>query len=148
MAHFKIRKWVFGARFVPVLILVSGLLGLHGGNTSDGREIGSESLVIVQKEDHGKEITVRVGDTVQVELVQLGSAGYKWHLSLSDPSCLELVSSETREISEGRVGGPVLGIWKFKAKKEGATEVRMDHYRPWEGADRSTDRFLIRLIIR
>ncbi len=65
-----------------------------------------------------------------------------------DQEYLELVSKETRVLAEGKVGAPVMAIWLFKAKKTGQTEITMDHYRNWEGKDRASKHFSIRLLIK
>jgi hypothetical protein len=48
-----------------------------------------------------------------------------------DARHLELLSEKTRAASDGRVGGPVLGLWTFQAKEPGSTEIKMDYYRKW-----------------
>lgn len=105
-------------------------------------------MFIVTKEQSGSEIKVRPGDLVQVELPALGSAGYSWHIDQMDGERLEIVSESTRQVSDdGRVGAPVVGIWKFKARKQGTTGIKMDLYRKWEGAGKSVDHFSLRVII-
>ena len=107
-----------------------------------------EETVMVQKDRTGHTITVKTGDFVQVELVELGSAGYGWHIDNLDPQSLELLSEGTREVSqESKVGAPVMRLWRFKAKKVGQTEIKMDYYRRWEGVEKSTDHFFIKINI-
>jgi predicted secreted protein len=105
-------------------------------------------MFVVTKEQSGSEIKVRPGDIIQVELPALGSAGYSWHIGQMDGERLEFVSQSTRQVSDdGRVGAPVVGIWKFKARKQGTTGIKMDLYRKWEGAGKSVDHFSLRVII-
>ncbi len=106
------------------------------------------STVILTKEDSGKEIEIRVGDIIQVELQGMGGAGYKWHVQDLGTDPVRLISEETKAVSGGKMGAPVLVIWKFEVTGAGSVELRMDHYRPWEGIGRSTDHFSIRLNIR
>lgn len=105
-------------------------------------------MIIITKESSGGEIKVRPGDIIQVELPSAGGAGYSWHIGQIDAGHLEVVSESTRQDSrDGIVGAPVVGIWKFKAGKEGTTVIKMDLYRQWEGAGRSVDHFSLRIII-
>ena len=105
-------------------------------------------MFVVTKEQSGSEIKVRPGDIIQVELPALGSAGYSWHIGQMDGERLEFVSQSTRQVSDdGRVGAPVVGVWKFKARKQGTTGIKMDLYRQWEGAGKSVDHFSLRVII-
>lgn len=117
-------------------------LSFSGGAMQEGRTI------ILTKQDSGKEIEVRLGDIIQIELQEMGGAGYQWHLQDLDADCVRFVSEETKVPSQGKVGAPALGIWKFEVIKQGSTEIQMDHYRPWEGIKRSTDHFSVRLNIR
>jgi predicted secreted protein len=107
-----------------------------------------EEMVIVQKEQSGQTITVKAGDIIQTELAEIGSAGYRWYIDNLDARYLELVSEETRKVSEeGKIGAPVMRVWCFKAKKVGQTEIKMDYYRKWEAVDKSTDSFFIKINI-
>ena len=38
-------------------------------------------------------------------------------------------------------------VWRFKAEKPGATEIKMAYYRPWEGVGKATEHFRIKLRI-
>jgi len=105
-------------------------------------------MIIVQKEQNGKEITASIGDLIQIELSELGSAGYSWQIQDLDSKYLELISQETKRVSEeGKVGAPVLHLWRFKAKKVGQTRIKMDYYRKWEGVEKSAEHFLIKINI-
>jgi predicted secreted protein len=108
----------------------------------------AEGKVTVQKEQSGQAITVKAGDLIQIELAELGSAGYSWDIDNLDSQYLELISEETRKISEeGKIGAPVIRVWYFKAKKLGQTEIKMNYYRKWEGVKKSQDHFFIRINI-
>lgn len=135
-----IRIAVYAA-LISQLTLVGAALETYG-SASGAR------MFVVAKEQSGSEIKVRPGDIIQVELPALGSAGYSWHIGQIDGERLEFVSQSTRQVSDdGRVGAPVVGVWKFKARKQGTTVIKMDLYRQWEGAGKSVDHFSLRVII-
>lgn len=103
-------------------------------------------MFIVTKKQSGSEIKVKPGDIIQVELLALGSAGYNWYIDQIDGEYLELISENTKRVSEGRkVGTPAVIMWQFKAKKQGSTEIKMDHYRKWKGVEKSVDHFFLKI---
>ena len=107
-----------------------------------------EETVILQREQSGQEITVKAGVVVQIELAELGSAGYSWYIDNLNSQYLEFISEETRKVSEeGKIGAPVMRVWRFQAKEVGQTEIKMDYYRKWEGVKKSADHFFIRINI-
>jgi len=133
---------------VRLLILaVLGLIVFCQGIAFSEEVMKKENLVILTKQDQGKEIEVKVGDVVQIELEAIGTAGYQWFVESLDQEVLKLVSEETQVPYPGRLGAPVLMVWKFEVIKEGTTEIRMDHYRSWEGKEHSTDHFEVRIKI-
>jgi predicted secreted protein len=109
---------------------------------------GAES-VIVNKDFNGREIKVRTGGTVQVELEQAGAAGYTWEVQDLDQKYFELLGVETRGRPEPGAlqGAPVLKVWRFRAKKEGKSELRFLHYRPWEGEKKAAESFHLKVRI-
>jgi len=109
--------------------------------------IGDGKTVVLGKQDSGKQIDVKVGEVVEVELEAMGTAGYQWFVESLDQETLKFVSEEVRTLHPGRLGAPVLMVWKFEVIKEGFTEIGMDHYRSWEGKERSIDRFEVTLNI-
>ena len=57
-----------------------------------------EETVIVTKAFNGREIKVRNGSMIQVELNQAGSAGYVWEIEDLDKEHFEVVSVQTRNL--------------------------------------------------
>jgi predicted secreted protein len=109
---------------------------------------GSEPLS-VNKDFHGKSIEVNVGNTIRVELEQLGAAGYEWEIQELDADHFELLSVETvdRPDAGELVGAPVLKRWLIRAKEAGDSELRLLHYRVWEGRDNALDTFVVKVLI-
>lgn len=103
--------------------------------------------LILRKQDGGKQFTVKTGDAIQVLLEGTGGTGYWWYVQNLDKSHLKLLSEDTQTASDGRVGGPVVGVWKFQAIQPGETEIRLGYYRSWEGSARAIDHFTIHLNI-
>ena len=112
-----------------------------------GAQEGSK-VVVLKKADNNREIQVGVGDVFQVELEGIGGTGYWWHVTEMDRGLVELLSEDTRVSSEKKVGGPVTGVWRFKALAAGKTGLVMKYYRIWEGPDKAVDQFSIILSIK
>jgi predicted secreted protein len=112
------------------------------------RNMADQKTVTITREDNGKEISVKTGDEFRIELKELGSAGYGWHINEIKGEHWELVSKETKVISDDRVGAPVTAVWLFKARKKGSAELKMDLYRVWEGKEKAAEHFSIKLTIK
>jgi|SRR5208283_947667 len=101
----------------------------------------SANVVVLHKEDSGRQVQVKSGDVIQVELDGIGGAGYWWYVAKLDTTHVELISEETKATAEKKLGGPVRGIWRFRAKEPGRTELIMKYYRVWEGPENAVDQF-------
>ena len=111
-------------------------------SASEGNEVR------LSKQDNGKEITVKVGDIIRLELERFGSTGYEWHLDKSFKAKIELTREETKGISgKGLVGTPVLRSWKLRAVKKGETNLTLHLYRDWEGLEKAVESFSIKIKI-
>jgi predicted secreted protein len=109
---------------------------------------GAET-VAVNKEFNGREIKVRAGGFIRVELEQLGAAGYAWAIKDLDLEHFEVLSDETKGASpQGDVtGAPVLRTWLIAAKNKGKAVLNFFHYRPWEGEKNASDSFTLKVRI-
>ncbi len=132
----------FGYGLISLFLLQAACGGAAGGNMKEQTE------VILAKEDNGKEIAVKSGQVIQIQLEARGGTGYWWYVQDLDRRHLEFLSEKTRAgDSGGRVGAPVLGIWTFRARDPGVSEIRMAYYRIWEGSAGAADRFSVRIRI-
>jgi predicted secreted protein len=104
--------------------------------------------VKLSKGDNGKEITIKIGDVLQIELERSGGTGYEWYLDRSYEKYFELMreDTETRQ-SRGLVGTPVVRTWKLRAVEQGKTDIRLSLYREWEGKDKAVETFRIKVRI-
>jgi len=109
---------------------------------------GAET-VIVNKAFNGREIKVRVGGMIRVDLEELGSAGYNWELKDLDKDHFEVLSVETVQAPQKGdvVGAPVVRKWLISTKKEGKEDLKFLYYRPWEGAKSASNTFVLRVRI-
>jgi len=129
------------------MLFLMGPWNFHGEVAFAEERIGDGETVVLSKQDIGKQIDVKIGEVIQVELEAMGTAGYQWFVESLDQDILRLVSEETKILHPGRLGAPMLMVWRFEMIKEGTTEIKMNHYRSWEGKEHSTDHFEVRIKI-
>ena len=135
---------------LSVLVLVSLSLAASACALGSGSRIeGGGNVVILQKEDSGREVEVKSGDVIQIELSGSGGTGYWWYVTRLDSKYAELVSEETKAPSDTKLlGGPTKGIWRFKAKEPGKTDLTLKYYRVWEGPEKAAEQFSVILDIK
>jgi predicted secreted protein len=109
--------------------------------------MAAEATVTVTKEQGGREIALKVGNILQIELPGRGGTGYSWSVVATGAPYLKLLSQATQKVGERRLGSPVMQVWRFQAEQPGAVEVKMSYYRPWEGVGKATEHFRIKLRI-
>jgi predicted secreted protein len=108
--------------------------------------LAADTTLTVTKAQDGGEVAVKVGGILVIELPGRGGTGYQWSAVAAGAPNLTFISQTTRQVKEGRPGGPVVQVWRFRAEKPGATELKMAYYRPWEGVGQAKDHF--RLTVR
>jgi predicted secreted protein len=123
---------------VFILSFICGLSLAHG-----------EETIAVDKTFNGREIKVRVGSMIRVELEQAGAAGYTWEIHNLDSKHFEVASVKTPEPTEKSdlVGAPVKKTWLIRAIEKGKSELRFIHFRPWEGKEKAADLFVLKVRI-
>jgi predicted secreted protein len=108
----------------------------------------SAETVKVNKDLNGKEIKVRTGDTIEVELQEPGATGYSWEIQALDAEHFKVLSIRTEARKSGpMVGAPVMKIWSISALKEGKSKLKFLLYRPWEGEKSAENNFVINVVI-
>jgi len=107
----------------------------------------ADATITVTKEQGGREIALKVGNILRIELPGIGGTGYSWSVEANGAPYLKLLGRATEQVGEPRPGSPVMQVWRFKAAQPGATEIKMAYYRPWEGVGKAVDHFLVKLRI-
>jgi len=108
-----------------------------------------EEAVILNKTSSGREIKVRIGATIQVELEQLGAAGYAWEIQELDKEHFSILGVKTEERPSGAdlVGAPIMKTWRIRAIKAGKSKLKLIYYRPWEAEKNAIDTFVLNVRI-
>lgn len=125
-----------------IILIILGLLFLFPKKIEHGMK-NTNGKAIITKQDSGKEVSVNVGDTIQIELEENGSTGYIWQIDNLDKNYFELILEDTKKTTtdSNLAGAPVIGVWQIKVLKKGSAGIKMDYFRPWEGRDTAIDHF-------
>ena len=93
----------------------------------------ASELTLTEK-DTGKEVVLRKGDLLTVELPSNPTTGYSWSTVSSGQSHLALVSTAylAAEKSKGIVGSGGVATWTFKALEAGSLKMTFSYARSWE----------------
>lgn len=106
------------------------------------------NTLTVGKAQDGRDLDLKVGSILEIELPGRGGTGYSWSAEAAGAPYLKLMSQTTRQVKEGLPGGPVIQVWRFKVEQPGATEIKMAYFRPWEGAGQAKDHFHLKIRIK
>jgi inhibitor of cysteine peptidase len=110
--------------------------------------LAADATITVNKEQAGREITLKVGNILLIELPGKAGTGYSWLAEETFAPYLKLMDQTTRQLKEGRLGGPVMQVWRFRAEQPGACKIKIAYYRPWEGVGKAVDHFVVKLQIK
>lgn len=131
-------------RFLATLLLSLFLLSIYGMSA-----LHSAETVTVNKDFNKREIKVRVGGMIRVNLEEQGTTGYVWKVQNLDEEHFEIVNGQTKDTPEPSeiTGAPITKTWLVRAKKAGQSELKLINYRPWEGEKSPADTFVLRVRI-
>ncbi len=130
--------------FLKAFVLSLALPLVFGISHSSATE-----TVIVNKAFNGREIKVREGGVIRVDLEELGAAGYTWVIRDLDKEHFEIVSAQTEGAPPrgDTTGTPVVNTWLIRTIKSGMSELKFLYFRPWEGEKNAVDSFILKVRI-
>jgi len=96
--------------------------------------------------DNGKTVELHVGDAAVLRLPENATTGYRWAVDAADGSVVEIAEGEYIA-TPNRVGAGGEAQWIVRAKAAGATQVKLKHWREWEGERSVIERYEISLRI-
>src|SRR5262249_26947262 len=112
-------------RSVAVLAMAAAvwLTGTAAGATADGGETGP----VTDKEKDTK-LKLAKGDTLELKLEALPSAGYSWQVVKVNEELLKQQGKATFEKPEKKViGAKQKQVFRFKAEKAGASYLELEY---------------------
>ena len=99
-------------------------------------------IIEIGESANGREIELRLHQTLRVTLPEVRTAGFRWNLrALRKGVCS--VAKEYLEPSAGAAGGAGRHHWEFQAEEVGTSEILIEYTRPWERTSAPERSFLI-----
>jgi inhibitor of cysteine peptidase len=102
--------------------------------------------LILTEAQNGERLSVRVGDSITIELPETAAAGYRWSASRLETARFEL-ESQTHRQTRGGVGSAGTSVWRLRATSAGTTRLELKKSRPWESGVPAADVFAVDLDI-
>lgn len=92
---------------------------------------GGAKLMHIDQNYNGREVTLAVGQDLELALSENRTTGFRWDLkNKAEPTCA-LVSS-TFDPPKGHTGNGGVHRWQFRAVHAGSGEIELEYRRPWE----------------
>ncbi len=124
---------------VFVLLIVS--LTACGGGGED---------VALRAEDAGKEVTLQVGEKIQVTLDSNPTTGYQWDVEDVDESVLKQQGDSVYRAETSNpniVGSGGEETFTFEAVGTGTTTLKLIYHQPWEEGVEPAEVFTLRVVV-
>ena len=100
------------------------------------------------KDDAGREITLVVGEKIQVTLDANPTTGYQWDIAEIDESVLKSVGDSYDADSPQLVGSGGQEIFTFEAVAVGKTALQMLYHQPWDEDTPPAETFSLRVVVK
>jgi len=140
------KGFVHNMLFVLALCVVAALLVACGSAAQAG---GSAELRLTE-EDAGRQIELKPGQTLVIELPSNPSTGYSWQQQACDEAVLKPVGEiEFRQESAGAnvVGAGGVEVLRFEAAGQGTTTLELVYHRPWEKGVEPLQHFSVEIVV-
>lgn len=134
-------------KYISCLIFASVLCFFFGISCKTAEVDLSACKQMITEDMQGKEISVKIGDTVCVKLLARLGTGFGWQVEKSSPLLKQL--GNPLQIPEGK-GGPGSAdfqIFQFTAQEAGKAELGFAYKRAWEKKSAPEKEFGIRVSI-
>lgn len=142
------HKIIIHVLIQSTLILTGITLSMALTNNDSSTINTYEITTVITKSDNNKNIIVKPGDIVQIELNVQGGTGYTWDIDKISTECFEVIKHESKFDTEEEVAGrPVTKIWKLKIRNKCDSPIKFILYRIWEGKEKAIDNFQIIFIV-
>jgi len=131
-------RWyqVWGAVTLVALLTVLAAVTVTG---CGGQVNAAPGPVKLTEADNGKNVTVKVGQSIEVTLAGNPTTGYSWEPALADIDKTLLKQIGEPEYTQDETQGEVVGAggtytFVFDAQSAGTACLKLTYARPWEAA--------------
>ena len=129
-------------RKVFLILICLPILGCSSADNSTKKQAANQKPVTLSQADSGGKFDLATGQSLEIELAENPTTGYRWQIAASDSSILKLSSREylQTEAEPGKVGVGGVATFKFEAAGKGSTELQMIYVRATAATD-TADQF-------
>lgn len=110
-------------------------------------ERGAQRTITVNEVQTGREVALRVGDTLQVALQGNPSTGYGWSVDSLDSGILAPAGEPEFVPVSGALGADAAMIYRFSAVGAGRARLTMSYARPFEPGVPPLKRFTVDVVV-
>ena len=89
-------------------------------------------MLALTEADSDKTIDVAAGDTVEIQLPENTTTGYRWTLETIDKSFCEVIADERYGPDKVILGASGTHVWRLKAKHAGNCRIEIAYRRAWQ----------------
>jgi inhibitor of cysteine peptidase len=98
--------------------------------------------------DNGKQLAIRVGDELLVELPENPTTGYRWQLNSSGDASLTLDRDEFELPTNSTAGSGGTRHISLRASSTGHSQLRLELRRAWEQGQSAVEEFAVPIEVR
>ncbi len=103
--------------------------------------------IVVRSSDDGRDFTVNMGDSVNVELEETPGTGYSWELG-APASGLQMIESVQLPTTQVGLGTPTLRRVRFVTVGPGTHRLELRLRRPWDSPGVAAQRFSVNIVVQ
>jgi inhibitor of cysteine peptidase len=106
-------------------------------------------IITLTEGDHGRTVSVRRGDVVEVSLPENPTTGFRWAVEGFEGAGVSLLSAAlSPPPADAGVGRGGVRVFRFAAGSAGNARLRLKRWREWEGEGSIAARFDVTLNVR
>jgi inhibitor of cysteine peptidase len=106
---------------------------------------------VVTGADKGRDIQIKLGDTLEVRLASNPSTGYSWAVHPKSTALLKLNGQTNADPNDPStppvVGRPIVQVFTFQPKRAGDGILLLRYARPWEKPALGEEQFTLHVVI-
>jgi inhibitor of cysteine peptidase len=104
-------------------------------------------VIRLEKEAHGTQVNLRVGDELVIALEGNPSTGYLWGVNEPIPANLQQAGEPEYRLRGSEPGAPGTLVFGFKAVSRGEAALNLSYRRSWEKDRPPLESFWIRVVV-
>ncbi len=108
----------------------------------------AQSVLALEAEDHGREVTLQKGQTLTIKLEANPTTGYAWEFVESEGAILRLAGEAEFEADSDLLGAPGTQTLRLEAVEAGQMELRLVYQRPWETDVEPLETFTVQVTVQ